>query len=222
MSIITTCSTITFLKLAFFFLFESLIDRIYFFFFFFTDQVTSLKEYQFHEIMELVDSTVRAQTHIYVTLNSVVFQCGCLSWRRSQSCRTWQRVGLEVMGVGIEQEMPIISGWKQPWSYDLLVKSWEQLCTSRSVFLALSSGVYPLGLCFKWVFSVLSSSLWPHELQLTRFLCPWNFSGKNIVAGFHFLLQGIFLTQGSNPCLLCLLNWQAGSLPLVPLGKPPK
>ena len=25
---------------------------------------------------------------------------------------------------------------------------------------------------------------------------------------------GIFLTQGLNPCLLCLLLWQAGSLPL--------
>ena len=29
--------------------------------------------------------------------------------------------------------------------------------------------------------------------------------------GFHFLLQGIFLTQGSN---LNLLHWQADSLPL--------
>ena len=27
--------------------------------------------------------------------------------------------------------------------------------------------------------------------------------------GCHFLLAGIFLTQGSNPYLLCLLNWQA-------------
>ena len=32
--------------------------------------------------------------------------------------------------------------------------------------------------------------------------------------GCHFLLQGIFLTQGSNPHLLCLLYWQADSLPL--------
>ena len=29
------------------------------------------------------------------------------------------------------------------------------------------------------------------------------------------------LTQGSNPHLLCLLHWQAGSLPLAPAGKPP-
>ena len=32
--------------------------------------------------------------------------------------------------------------------------------------------------------------------------------------------RGIFLTQGSNPHLLCLLHWQADSLPLVPPGKP--
>ena len=31
---------------------------------------------------------------------------------------------------------------------------------------------------------------------------------------------GIFLTQGLNPHLLCLLHWQAGSLPLAPPGKP--
>ena len=30
------------------------------------------------------------------------------------------------------------------------------------------------------------------------------------------LLQGIFLTQGLNSCLLCLLHWQVGSLPLAP------
>ena len=42
----------------------------------------------------------------------------------------------------------------------------------------------------------------------------------NTGAGYHFLLQGIFPTQGSNLCLLCLLYWQADSLPLAPLGKP--
>ena len=38
--------------------------------------------------------------------------------------------------------------------------------------------------------------------------------------GCYFLLQGIFLTQGSNPHLLCLLHWQVVSLPLAPPGKP--
>ena len=32
--------------------------------------------------------------------------------------------------------------------------------------------------------------------------------GKNTEVGCHFLLQGIFLTQGLNPCPLCLLHWQ--------------
>ena len=45
--------------------------------------------------------------------------------------------------------------------------------------------------------------------------------GKNTGVGCHFLLQGIFLTQGLNPpCLfLCLLHWQVGFLPLAPAGK---
>ena len=36
--------------------------------------------------------------------------------------------------------------------------------------------------------------------------------------GSHFLLQGIFLTQGSKPHLLSLLHWQVDSLPPHPLG----
>ena len=35
-----------------------------------------------------------------------------------------------------------------------------------------------------------------------------------------FLLQGIFLTQGSNLSLLHFLHWQADSLLLMPPGKP--
>ena len=43
--------------------------------------------------------------------------------------------------------------------------------------------------------------------------------GKNTGVGCHALLQRIFQTQGSNPCLLLPLHWQAVSLPLVPPGK---
>ena len=50
----------------------------------------------------------------------------------------------------------------------------------------------------------------------SRLLCSWNFPGKNAGVGCHFLLQGIFPTQGSNLHLLCLLHWQAESLPLAP------
>ena len=54
----------------------------------------------------------------------------------------------------------------------------------------------------------------------TKLLCPWDSPGENPGVGCHFLLQGIFPTQVLNPCLLCLLHWQAGSLPLAPPGKP--
>ena len=45
----------------------------------------------------------------------------------------------------------------------------------------------------------------------------WNFPGKNIGGGCHFLLQGISLTQKLN---LHLLLRQADSLPLSHLGSP--
>ena len=39
-------------------------------------------------------------------------------------------------------------------------------------------------------------------------------------AGYHFLLEGISLTQDSNAHLLCFLHWQADSSPLSHLGSP--
>ena len=65
----------------------------------------------------------------------------------------------------------------------------------------------------------MSNSLQLYGLQPTRLLCPWDSPGKNTGVGCHALLQGIFLTQGSNPCLLSLLHCQVGSLPLAPPGK---
>ena len=53
--------------------------------------------------------------------------------------------------------------------------------------------------------SVVSDSLQPHERELTRLLCSWDSAGRNTGVGCRFLLQGIFLTQGSNPHLLHLL-----------------
>ena len=48
-------------------------------------------------------------------------------------------------------------------------------------------------------------------------LHPWDFPGKNIGVGCHFLLQGNVLTQEPN---LSLLHWQTVSLPLSHQGKP--
>ena len=42
----------------------------------------------------------------------------------------------------------------------------------------------------------------PHGLYPTRLLCPWDSPGKHAGVGCLSLLQGIFLTQGSNLGLL--------------------
>ena len=60
--------------------------------------------------------------------------------------------------------------------------------------------------------SIVFNSLWPPGFSPTMLLCPWDFQVENTRVGCHFLLQGIFLTQGSNLCLLHLLHWQADSL----------
>ena len=62
------------------------------------------------------------------------------------------------------------------------------------------------------------------------FATPWTaaqqaplsmgFSRQENWRGCHAFLQGIFLIQGLNPSLLCLLHRQVGFLPLAPSGKP--
>ena len=42
---------------------------------------------------------------------------------------------------------------------------------------------------WKWSHSVMSDSSWPHGLQPTRLLCPWDFPGKSTGVGCHCLLQ---------------------------------
>ena len=48
------------------------------------------------------------------------------------------------------------------------------------------------------------NSVQPNGLWLARLLCPWDSPGKKTEVGCHALLQGIFLTQGLNPCPLHL------------------
>ena len=49
--------------------------------------------------------------------------------------------------------------------------------------------------------------------------CPWDSPDNNTGMNCRALLQEIFLTQGSNLCLLNLLQWQADSLLQGPPGK---
>ena len=70
-----------------------------------------------------------------------------------------------------------------------------------------------LGKTEKWKCQSLSCvwffmTLWTVACRL---LCPWNSPGKNTGVHCHSLLQGIFLTQGSNPglphCRQILYHW---------------
>ena len=66
----------------------------------------------------------------------------------------------------------------------------------------------------------MSDSLQPHGLchELVRLLCPWDSPGENAGVGCHALLQGIFLTQGLDLRLLCLLRWSCVLAPPGGLG----
>ena len=75
-------------------------------------------------------------------------------------------------------------------------------------------------------YSVVFNSLQPRGLQPVRLLCPWDFPDKNTGVGCHFLLEGIFPTQGSNPCLLhcwqILYHLSHQGSPNTSVAKPPK
>ena len=58
--------------------------------------------------------------------------------------------------------------------------------------------------------------LWTAALQAPLSM---GFSREEYWVGCHALVQGIFLTQRVNLCLLRLLHWQVGFLPLGPPGE---
>ena len=87
----------------------------------------------------------------------------------------------------------------------------------RSLFILCHSLSSQLHLYGRLVANSCPALLPPHRLQPSRLLCPWAFLGKHTRVGCHFLLQGIFLTQGDSPYLL---HWQVDSLPLSYLGSP--
>ena len=97
-----------------------------------------------------------------------------------------------------------------PFSCTVVPSGWSPCLWPKSPFLPHSGSMHTCVLNRVWI-------LQPHGLQPTRLLCPWNSPGKNTGVGGHLLLQGIFLTQWSN---LCLLHWKVDSLPLP--SEPPR
>ena len=77
--------------------------------------------------------------------------------------------------------------------------------------------------CLVWcivlveLLSLSNSFATPWTVATLGFICPWDYPGNIIGVGCHFLLQGIFLTEGAN---LQLLHWEVDSSPLSHQGIP--
>ena len=90
-----------------------------------------------------------------------------------------------------------------PQFTDEQTESLDTYCSSSSAVQCVHACVLSLSRCLQ-----------SPGLQPTRPLCPWDYPGKNTRVCCHFLLQGLFLTQGWNLCLQHLLHWKVDSLPM--------
>ena len=72
-----------------------------------------------------------------------------------------------------------------PWTQPSYKTVWERITTNVNNEIPMLCSVSQ---------SVTSDSLWPHELQPSRLLCPWDSPGKNTGVGCRGLLQEILPT----------------------------
>ena len=107
------------------------------------------------------------------------------------------------------------------WPSHSLVIGQNSGCLLEEMHLRASVGSalgHSLDLCVVVVQSLshvwLFATLWTVARQASY---PWDFPGKNTGAGCHCLLQGLFPTQGLNPCLL---HCRQILLPLSRWGSP--
>ena len=101
---------------------------------------------------------------------------------------------------------------------------WLRIRNQTSLFRRTTCRLYLLFNKHLKQFLHISCAVFSHSVVSNPMDCslPGSFvhgdsPDRNTGVGCHFLLQGIFLTQGLNLCLLHLLHWQAGSLPPVPI-----
>ena len=110
------------------------------------------------------------------------------------------------------------------WKY-LSPMVWESIdvtsvCLLTMVWIRNKDSLSISSLLVVCLVTQLCLTLWPQGPQPTGLLCPWDSPGQGAGVGCCALLQGILTTQRLNLNLLCLLDWQVGSLPLAPPGKP--
>ena len=122
-----------------------------------------------------------------------------------------------VLTVELEEEDEEREGWSREGHISVIIASVSEILAWTIVQMAFSSTSCPINseFCCCLVAKLCPILFRPYGLQPTWILCPWDFPGKNTGVGCHFLLQGVFPTQGSNPPLL---HWQADSFPLSDQG----
>ena len=151
-------------------------------------------------------------------------------WTAQATCVTQLSHLLWLVGRGVHRRRTVQLCWRLRLWTSTLLKSlvlampttvyWLRTRTPESDFLGLDSVVLPTSCVHA---QSLRRLVWLFVTPWTvgcRALCPWDFPGTNTRVGCHFLLQRIFPTQGSNPCLLHLLHRWVDSLPLRHLGSP--
>ena len=93
----------------------------------------------------------------------------------------------------------LVSNWKWTWFSGKILRKIVQLKVDTTLITMLP--LYKcvcVCVCVCVSHSVVFDSLQPHGLWPIRLLCPWDSPGKNTGVGCYFLLQRIFLIQGSN------------------------
>ena len=119
----------------------------------------------------------------------------------------------------------LFSSWQPPWDGITIPVSPREAVGSGTRGSVTSFGLvashHQLLLFSRWAAS--------HSLQPARLPSPWDSPGRNTRVGCHFLLQRIFLTQGSNLRLLLgrriLYHWatrEAQPPVLLPQKEPEK
>ena len=138
------------------------------------------------KVMTNLDSTLKSREVTLLTkvhlVKAIVFPV--VMYR----CESWTIKKAECLRIGAFE----LWCWRR-----LLRVLWTARRSNQSILKEINPEYSLEGLMLK--LSVAQSCLTLCNLQPTRLLCPWDFPGKDTGLGCHFLLQGIFPTQGSNP-----------------------
>ena len=125
-----------------------------------------------------------------------------------------KEIGPEYCSSTLASRCEELTHWKRPWCWERQRAGGEGGDRGRDGRM-VSWTQWTMSLSKVWEI-VKNKEAWHgrKELDVGLFATPWtvahqpplDFPGKNTGVGCHFLLQGIFPNQGSNPGLLCC--WQ--------------